>query len=233
VTSIQNTSDRKRVEAITISRQTRSKMPPTGLGAQCGARHNKTAPQSPADDTPPVQLHAPLLHAPSAHASGAPLGSCALLIEPTVTTMARSSGPAAPPRHPTAIHKAFIAALRQVIRTNSTQTETSYDDLRRACRRRDPGGIDPLRHVFEDAMSDVLPLRRTRFLTRGAGRLTSRNHRPVGLSPRTKNLIIINRRIQLITECNMHGIFIFARSPQLEIYGFGMLKEVPCRPPQN
>jgi hypothetical protein len=45
---------------------------------------------------------------------GAPLGSCALLIEPTVTRMARSSGPAAPPRHPTAMHKAFIAALKQV-----------------------------------------------------------------------------------------------------------------------
>jgi hypothetical protein len=28
-------------------------------------------------------------------------------------------------------------------------------------------------------MSDVLPLRRTRFLTRAAGRLTSRNRRPV------------------------------------------------------
>jgi hypothetical protein len=45
---------------------------------------------------------------------GAPPGSCALLIEPTVTRMARSSGPAAPPRHPTAMHKAFIAALKQV-----------------------------------------------------------------------------------------------------------------------
>ena len=45
---------------------------------------------------------------------GAPLGSCALLIEPTVTRMARSSGPAAPPRHPTAMHKACIAALKQV-----------------------------------------------------------------------------------------------------------------------
>jgi hypothetical protein len=56
MTSIQNIPDRKRVEAITISRQTRSKMPPTGLGAQCGARHNKTAPQSPADDAPPVHF---------------------------------------------------------------------------------------------------------------------------------------------------------------------------------
>ena len=45
---------------------------------------------------------------------GAPPGSCALLIEPTVTRMARSSGPAAPPRHPTAMHKAFIVALKQV-----------------------------------------------------------------------------------------------------------------------
>jgi hypothetical protein len=70
VTSIQNILDRKRVEAITISRQTRSKMPSTGLGAQCGAGHNKTVPQSPADDAPPVQLHAALLHAPSADASG-------------------------------------------------------------------------------------------------------------------------------------------------------------------
>ena len=81
MTSIQNIPDRKRVEAITISRQTRSKMPPTGLGAQCGAGHNKTAPQSPADDAPPVQLHAPLLHAPSADASGRATRSCALLIE--------------------------------------------------------------------------------------------------------------------------------------------------------
>ena len=38
-----------------------------------------------------------------------------------------------------------------------TQTETSYDDLRGACRRRDPGCVDPLRHVFEDAMSGVIP----------------------------------------------------------------------------
>jgi hypothetical protein len=45
---------------------------------------------------------------------GAPPGSGALLIEPTVTRMARSSGPAAPPRHPTAMHKAFIVALKQV-----------------------------------------------------------------------------------------------------------------------
>jgi hypothetical protein len=37
-----------------------------------------------------------------------------------------------------------------------TQTETSYDDLRRACRRRDSGCIDPLRHIFEDAMSGVI-----------------------------------------------------------------------------
>ena len=115
------------------------------------------------------------------------------------------------------MHKAFIAALKQVKRANLTQTETSYDDLRRACRRRDPGCIDPIRHVFEDAMSGVIPLRRTRFFHACSGRLTSRNHRPVGPSPRIKNLIIINRRIQLITECNMHGIFIFARSPQLEM----------------
>lgn len=113
MTSIQNIPDRKRVEAITISRQTRSKMPPTGLGAQCGAGHNKAVPQSPADDAPPVQLLAPLLHAPSADASGR-ASSCALLIEPTVTRMARFSRPAAPQRHPTAMHKAFIAALKQV-----------------------------------------------------------------------------------------------------------------------
>jgi hypothetical protein len=41
-------------------------------------------------------------------------------------------------------------------RDGPTQTETSYDDLHRACRRRDPGCIDPLRHVFEDAMSGVI-----------------------------------------------------------------------------
>jgi hypothetical protein len=45
-------------------------MPPTGVGAQCGAGHNKTAPQSPPDDAPPVQLHAALLHAPSPDTSG-------------------------------------------------------------------------------------------------------------------------------------------------------------------
>jgi hypothetical protein len=31
------------------------------------------------------------------------------------------------------------------------------------------------------------------FLTRAAGCLTSRNHRPVGPSPRIKNLILVNR----------------------------------------
>jgi hypothetical protein len=70
VTKVQNILDRKRVEAITISRQTRSKMPATGLGAHCGAGRNKTVRHSPADDAPPVQLHAPLLHAPSADVSG-------------------------------------------------------------------------------------------------------------------------------------------------------------------
>ena len=45
---------------------------------------------------------------------GAPFDSCALLVEPTVTRMARSSGLAAPPRHPTAMHKAFIATLKHV-----------------------------------------------------------------------------------------------------------------------
>jgi hypothetical protein len=57
---------------------------------------------------------------------------------------------------------------RVVNRTDGpTQTETSYDDLRRAGRRRDPGCIDPLRHVFEDAMSGVIPRRRVRFLPHG------------------------------------------------------------------
>jgi hypothetical protein len=42
-------------------------------------------------------------------------------------------------------------------------------------------------------MSDVLPLRRTRFFTRAVGRLTSRNHRLSGPSPRIENLIMINR----------------------------------------
>ena len=114
MTSIQNIPDRKRVEAITISRQPRSKMPPTGLGAQCGAGHNKTVPQSPAGDAPPVQLHAPLLRAPSADASGRATRLVHTPHEPMVTRMARSAGPAAPPRHPTAMHKAFIAALKQV-----------------------------------------------------------------------------------------------------------------------
>jgi hypothetical protein len=45
---------------------------------------------------------------------GAPSDSCALLVEPTVTRMARSSGLAAPPPHLTAMRKAFIAALKQV-----------------------------------------------------------------------------------------------------------------------
>src|ERR1700721_3995379 len=45
-------------------------MPSTGLGAQWGAGHNKTVPQSPAAVAPPVQLHAPPLHEPSADASG-------------------------------------------------------------------------------------------------------------------------------------------------------------------
>jgi hypothetical protein len=114
VTSIQNIPDRKHVEAITISRQTRSKMRPTGLGAQCGAGHNKTAPQSPADDAPSVQLYAQPLHAPSADASGRAPRLVRAPIEPTVTRMARSSGPAAPSYHPTAMHKAFIAELKQV-----------------------------------------------------------------------------------------------------------------------
>ena len=73
---VQNIPDRERVEAVAISRQTRSKMPPTSQGA--------------------------------------PPGSYALLIEPTVTRMAGSSGPAAPPRHPVAMRKALIAALKQI-----------------------------------------------------------------------------------------------------------------------
>jgi hypothetical protein len=36
------------------------------------------------------------------------------------------------------------------------KSQTSYDDLHRTCCRRDPGCIDPLRHVFEDAMSGVI-----------------------------------------------------------------------------
>jgi hypothetical protein len=114
VTSIQNTSDRKRVEAITISRQTRSKMPPTGLGAQCGAviakRRRSRRPMTPRQFNFMRRFY---MRLPPTR-QGAPLGSCALLIEPTITRMARSSGPAAPPRHPTAMHKAFIAALKQV-----------------------------------------------------------------------------------------------------------------------
>jgi hypothetical protein len=114
VTSIQNLPDRKRVQAITISRQTRSRMPPTGLGAQCGAGHNKTAPQSPADDARQFNFMRRFYMRLPTTRQDAPPDSCALLIEPTVTRMARSSGPAAPPRHPTAMHKACIAALKQV-----------------------------------------------------------------------------------------------------------------------
>ena len=114
MTSIQNIPDRKRVEAITVSRQTRSKMPPTGLGAQCRAGHNKTVPQSPPDDAPPVQHHAPLLHAPSADASG----RATRLVRTSHRTNGDQDGQifwtggASP--HPTAMHKAFIAALKQV-----------------------------------------------------------------------------------------------------------------------
>ena len=69
-----------------------------------------------------------------------------------------------------------------------TQTETSYDDLRRACRRRDPGCVDPLRHVFEDAMSGVISPPRIRFLPHGCSsksrfgcdRLSTADHSPVG-----------------------------------------------------
>ena len=114
MTSIQNIPDRKRVEAITVSRQTRSRMPPTGLGAQCRAGHNKTAPQSPPDDAPPVQLHAPLLHAPSADASGRATRLVRTHHRTDGDQGGQISGPEAPPRHPTAMHKAFIAALKQV-----------------------------------------------------------------------------------------------------------------------
>jgi hypothetical protein len=44
---------------------------------------------------------------------GAPLGSWALLIEPTATGVARSSGPTALPRHSTTKLEALIAALKQ------------------------------------------------------------------------------------------------------------------------
>jgi hypothetical protein len=121
VTSIQNLPDRKRVEAITITRQTRSRTPPTGLGAQRGAGHNKTAPQPPADDAPPVQLHAPPLHAPSADASGR---ATRLVRAPHRTDGDQDgqifwTGRASPPPNRdaqgvTAMHKAFIAALKQV-----------------------------------------------------------------------------------------------------------------------
>jgi hypothetical protein len=114
MTSIQNIPDRKRVEAITISRQTRSRMPPTGLGAQCGAGHNKRCGSRQLMTSGQFNfMRRFYMRLPPALQAALP-GSCALLIEPTVTRMARSSGPAAPPRHPTAMHKAFIAALKQV-----------------------------------------------------------------------------------------------------------------------
>jgi hypothetical protein len=36
------------------------------------------------------------------------------------------------------------------------KSETSYDDLRGVRRRHDPDCIDPLRHVFENPMTDVI-----------------------------------------------------------------------------
>ena len=79
------------------------------------------------------------------------------------------SGPAAPPATQPRCTRRSSPHCSRSRRTNSTQTETSYDDLRRACSRRDPGCIDPLRHVFEDEMSDVLPFRRTRFFYASSG----------------------------------------------------------------
>src|SRR5580692_6229154 len=89
-------------------------MPPTGLGAQCAPvitkRRRSRRPMTPRQFNFMRRFYTRL---PTTR-QGAPLGSCALLIEPTVTRMARSSGPAAPTRHQTAMHKAFIAALKQV-----------------------------------------------------------------------------------------------------------------------
>jgi hypothetical protein len=157
MTSIQNIPDRKRVEAITISRQTRSKMPPTGLGAQCGAGHNKAVPQSPPDDAPPVQLHA-------TDASG----RATRLVRTPHRTDGDQDGPdlldrrRLPATQPQCTRRSSPHRSRSR-RANLTHMETSYDDLRRACRHRDPSCVDPLRHVFEDAMSGALPLRRTHF----------------------------------------------------------------------
>jgi hypothetical protein len=206
VTSIQNMPDRKRVEAITISRQTRSKTPPTGLGAQCGTGHNKTAPQSPADDAPSVQLHAQPLHAPSADASG----RATRLVRAPHRTDGNQDGQSFRTggasslhnRDAQGVHRRIEAGQDRQIRrrwTNSTQMETSYDDLRRACRRRDPGCIDPLRHVFEDAMSDVLPLHRTRSFRRAAWR-PDLEEPPSARRRRSRTSSDHNRRIQLITD---------------------------------
>jgi hypothetical protein len=114
VTSVQNIPDRERVEAIVINRQTRSKMPPSGWGRiarpvitkRCGSRR----PMTPRQSNFMRRFYMPL---PPTR-QGATSGSHALLIEPTVTRMAGSSGPAAPPRHPTAMQKALIAALKQI-----------------------------------------------------------------------------------------------------------------------
>jgi hypothetical protein len=84
------------------------------IGPQCGAGHNKTVPQSPADDARQFNFMPRFYMRLPPTRQGALPGSCALLIEPTVTRMARFSGPAASPRHPTAMHKTFIAALKQV-----------------------------------------------------------------------------------------------------------------------
>jgi hypothetical protein len=89
--------------------------------------------------------------------------------------------------------KAFIASLKQVKTGKFDADGTSYDDLRRACRHRDPDCIDPLRHVFEDTMSGVIPSPPHSIFGVCSGRLSPANHRPVGPSPRIENFIMINR----------------------------------------
>src|ERR1700727_250430 len=86
-----------------------------------------------------------------------------------INILAGASPP--PNRDAQGVHRRIEAGQDGQIRRRRRRAMMTFAAL---CRRRDPGCIDPLRHVFEDAMSDMLPLRRTRFLTHAAGRLTSR-----------------------------------------------------------
>ena len=107
MTSFQDIPDRQRVEAISISRQ-------TGTGPHSYAGYNKTVRQSAADDARSNFMRR-FYMPPSADASGR---ATRLVNTPHRTDGDRngqvSFGPAARPRHPTAMRKALIAALKQI-----------------------------------------------------------------------------------------------------------------------